>query len=207
MVNQNALVQPIVVHRSGTHEDAVHAAALASVTAFMKHRDDPNWGPWLDSSFTKTVRRAKTHTLFTTAVASAACAVQTLNQASAAAFAPVQYHQMPRQVRKLQVADLCLPLSQWPTPDTTAGPVLTVNEDLGMSTGKTAAQAAHALFSWFVSLTPVEQSNWFYSGRAFTVTGQPAAPFQKTLDDAKVIIRDAGHTEIPAGSATVVVTT
>lgn len=52
------LVQPIVLLRSGSHEDAVRCVAEASLRAYVSAPDLPEWRQWLAGSFTKTVRRA-----------------------------------------------------------------------------------------------------------------------------------------------------
>lgn len=206
-MDDTSLVQPIVLRRSGTHENATRAAALASVTAWYKHADDPAWDAWLAQRFTKTVRRARNDNQFATAVSSAPCAAQIINDASAAAFVPVTYLDMPRHISKLQVSNLELPRTAWEAPDRDSGPVLVVNEALPMSTGKTAAQAAHALFAWLLTLTTTEQARWFQTGRNFSVTGAGSDQFAQARSEATVAIRDAGFTEIEAGSCTVVVTT
>ena len=51
------LVQPIVLLRSGSHEDAVRCVAEASLRAYVSAPDLPDWEAWLAGSSTKTVRR------------------------------------------------------------------------------------------------------------------------------------------------------
>jgi hypothetical protein len=52
------LVQPIILLRSGSHEDAIRCVAEASLRAYVSAPDLPEWEQWLAGSFTKKVRRA-----------------------------------------------------------------------------------------------------------------------------------------------------
>jgi len=86
-----------------------------------------------------------------------------------------------------------------------------VNEELGMSAGKIAAQAAHAATMMMVHyLLNDEQyreafETWFSQGQTKIVLRGREEDLQRLGREGFVSIRDAGHTEIPAGSLTVVV--
>ena len=206
-------VQPIVVLRSGTHEDAVRAVALASVLAWvntaMRKDSNPeampgvaNWQPWLAGRFAKSVRRAKAGQF--AALVPHASSVVECGDAKAAAFAPTTYPDMDPAIAKLQVSGTDFVRSQWQANDG-HGPLVLVNEGLGMSTGKTAAQAAHGLFRWFLNLDSNERDNWIAGRCPFALMGVSGQAFEKGTEHAAVVIRDAGFTEIAPGSATVTV--
>lgn len=205
MVESDSRVQPIVLLRAGTHEDAVRAVALASVTAYLQTADDPAWTDWLAARFTKTVRRAKAG-LFAQ-ITPLAAAHATVGEAQALALVPVSYDEMADSVRKCQVAGTELPRLGWPQANGHGPlhPQIAINEDLGMSTGKTAAQAAHGLFAWFLRLADADRAAWLAQGAPFGLTGLDKAAFAEHARDARVIINDAGFTEVTPGSATVIV--
>ena len=68
-----------------------------------------------------------------------------------------------------------------------------------MSTGKTAAQAAHALILHYETLDAPERDSWVAAGMPATVT----EPGDYQDIPARIEIRDAGFTEIEPGSSTV----
>lgn len=202
-------VQPIVLLRAGTHEDAVRAAAVASVTAWVAAPDHPGWEPWLATGFAKSVRRAKPAQF--EALRSAALSEYGRGDARALAFAPVAYDEMPRELGRLQVSGTDLERAGWdsPAPDVPAGtlvPEIVMNEGLGMTTGKACAQAAHALFVWAACADPDRLSAWVAAGGPVSVTGLGKAAFEAAADGpCAVVISDAGHTEIDPGSTTALV--
>lgn len=194
------LVQPIVLLSAGAHEDACRAVALASVTAWLAHHEHPSWELWLAGRFTKTVRRAKNEHALNRALDAGPAVVERVGQAAAAAFVPTTYYEMDRYVRKLQVTGLDLPRQEVPDVPDHDGPLLLVNADLGMSPGKTAAQVAHGLCGWLLSLDEADRTDWFYSGRHFDQAETTAGCIERT---SGLSIRDAGFTEVRPGSATV----
>lgn len=192
-------MQPIVLLARGTHADACRAVALASVTAWMAHHEHPSWELWLAGRFTKTVRRAKNENALTRALDTGPAVVERVGEAAAAALVPTTYYEMDRFVRKLQVTGLDLPREP-ATVTAVGGPTVLVNTDLGVSTGKTAAQVAHGLFAWLLSLDGSARVDWLYGGRQLTVREVSANEVAETVGLA---IHDAGFTEVAPGSATV----
>lgn len=193
------LVQPIVMLSRGSHADACRAAALASVTAWLAHHEHPSWEPWLAGRFTKTVRRAKNEHALSRALDTGPAVVERVAEAAAAALVPTTYYEMDRFVRKLQVTGL--DLSREPgSAAVDGGPTILVNADLGMSTGKTAAQVSHGLFAWLLTLDETARMDWFYSGRRFGLAEVSAA---EVTGAAGLAVHDAGLTEVVPGSATV----
>lgn len=152
--DDDRLVQPILVTLTGTHVETIHAAAAASCSMWLDFAagGDPTrvdvWARWLSGAFTKTVRRVKqlpapyvldgAHTR--TAVS---------GKAAAMAFDPMLPESFARPVRRAQVQGTQARLSgaEWPAAGTkhaTAMVQVLVRGSLRMSTGKAAAQAAHA---------------------------------------------------------------
>lgn len=97
-----------------------------------------------------------------------------------------------------------------------AGPtklVLVVNQGLKMGKGKVAAQAGHACVHALLGLEEAHHGvldAWLSSGqRKICVKGQDAdhlLALQSSAQQAGLptsLVRDAGHTQIPAGSLTV----
>ena len=72
-----------------------------------------------------------------------------------------------------------------------------------MSTGKSAAQAAHALFAWVLESKPAVVEAWVAGGFPLGVAVLPAKEFRKgARKSAGPVIQDAGRTEIEPGSTT-----
>lgn len=198
-------VQPIALLRSGTHEDAVRAVALASVMAYALHPEEPQWDRWLSGPFAKSVRRAKKRGPFEAVAAISAARVH-VGEAEAAAFIPTTYPEMDPALAKLQVSGTNFERTgRWVAPAVEGGPRMFVNESLGMSTGKTAAQAAHGLFAWYERLDYDRRTAWVEAGAPFSLTSVPEDQFTGVANDAYVLIEDAGRTEIKKDSATVAV--
>lgn len=190
-------VQPIVLARSGCHEDAVRCAAEASVAAFDACPDLPEWGLWLSGPFTKTVRRARPAE-YEKARACGAAAEVGHGDARALGFRPVPADALPRPIGRLQVSGTELPRRGWPNPNPDCRLLVAVNETLTMSTGKTAAQAAHGLFAARL-----------HAGRPLppaAFIGVDRDRFDDLAARAIIVIRDAGRTEIAPHSPTIAVT-
>lgn len=199
-------VQPIVllVDKSApaAHRDAVAAAAIASVCAYAHTPDSPAWDNWLYGRFTKTVRRAGP-VVFDRLAAAAPSGQVAVGGARALAYEPVSYDEMPRNLAKLQVSGTQLPDSE-PVPPEEGAPVILLNEDLQMSTGKASAQAAHALLSWYLQLAAPERQQWHDAGSPASVRFIPAEQFRQRADaeGSGPLIVDAGMTEIAPDTAT-----
>ena len=208
MSGYTGLLQPIVVRRTGTHEQMVEAAARASVAAWLADPDNPAWVPWLAGSFGKSVRRARPvevekareHLLVSVRV----------GEAEAFAGLPVTREDMPAPIRKLQVSGTDAERAGWVLPtDRPLGPYIAVNLGANMTTGKTCAQVAHGLFAWALKQTPETLSAWQGAGMPFFVseaTQEKFDGFRRYSSDLSILIEDAGHTEVAPGTATVLVT-
>ncbi|MBD8045190.1 hypothetical protein H9638_15370 [Arthrobacter sp. Sa2BUA2] len=198
-------VQPILLRvdkeEPAAHCDAIAAAAVAGVLAYANRTGDAAWEDWVTGRFTKTVRRAGPKP-FAKLCAQAPSGIVQIGAAEAAAFEPQRYEDMPRALRALQVSGTQLPVTE-PAPAAAGSPLIILNRDLSMSTGKAAAQAAHALLAWFLELDAGQQQAW---------AAQPGAAVQEVPQrgfsalhghrGAGPLIVDAGLTEIDPGTAT-----
>lgn len=82
-------------------------------------------------------------------------------------------------------------------------PLSVLNEDLGMSTGKVAAQAAHALFAWFLDLDVRAREVWSLDPRALVAFNDRLKFTRaKQFEAPESVIVDAGLTEIAAHCTT-----
>jgi peptidyl-tRNA hydrolase len=208
MSNPTEYIQPIMllVDKSDPADeaDAIRAVALASVRIYAVDRAYgnahlPMWTEWLAGPFAKSVRRADPST-FRKALDQLDpndCVHVTVGTAQAVAYRPVRATEMPKPLKRLQVSGTELTRDAKEAP-VNAGPTIVLNDSLGMSTGKAAAQAAHALFLWFLHQNPD------------TVRGDanirflPEAEFTALIasSGSQHVIEDAGRTEIEPGSVT-----
>ncbi|MCC9198567.1 aminoacyl-tRNA hydrolase [Arthrobacter sp. zg-Y820] len=199
-------VQPIVLlvdkEDPAAHLDAVAAAAAASVSAYARRESDDAWENWVFGRFTKTVRRAGPKA-FEKLAAHAPSGTVVVGQAKAVAFEPVTYEEMPKALRALQVSGTQLPDGE-PAPGTADAPVIVLNADLEMSTGKAGAQAAHALLTWYLTLSTEERISWCDGGCRARVRPAAGADFSALAAAAGAgpLIVDAGLTEIAPNTAT-----
>lgn len=204
-------VQPIVIlvdrDEPAAADDVIAAAALASTRILERDIDRAGgrdnlgytWDAWLAQSFTKSIRRADAkalkriigeygeHNLYFH---------QNIGNAEALAFRPVQDDQMPPLLRRLQVTGTELPESQ-PAEADAGADVIVLRSDIGMSTGKAAAQAAHALMSRTLSSGTRADGARIVWAESHT--------FDRILDLAGTrtnAIVDAGRTEINPGTTT-----
>jgi hypothetical protein len=197
-----SLVQTIVV-KPATHFETIAAAALASGVA-LAHADvttDP-WSGWLAGSFTKSVRRVKRPIeLLHVRQLELARVEIAVGDAIGIAFAPQSYDDAPRALSKLQVSGL--DVAETSDRFSHAGaitPRIEINSDVTMTTGKTAAQVAHALGAWLLSQPLVTRQLWAVKpGLALE-----EVKFSENAADERSIINivDHGLTEIAPGSPT-----
>jgi peptidyl-tRNA hydrolase len=191
-----------------SHHDAIHAAALASVNAYAEGRPDGDpredaWTHWLSGSFTKSVRRADAKT-FAKLTAEFGQPVATVGKAQAMAFKPMPYEELPKTLARLQVSGTNLPVIDSERERPAHAATIVLNSALGMTTGKAAAQASHALMAWYLALEPEARREWLAAGTPSAVRFAPAGPFESTSQWAigESRIRDNGLTEIAPGTMT-----
>lgn len=208
------LVQPIVVTATGSHEETVRAVAAASALASV-HLDSPAWTPWLEHSFAKTVRRVKNlnrlwrvsddmralgHGSF-----EYSCGGPFAGTAGvyAKAFAPLPAAELPKPVSRLWVSGFDRERSGcWPEMLVHADVMVVLNGGIPMTTGKAAAQAAHALTGWLLAADGEARDRFVTGQSSFRLVEEPTDVFDRLWPHAAAAIADAGHTEVAPGSRT-----
>lgn len=198
------LVQPIIlfVDREDPASEAhgIAAAALASVQAYLRDPENPDWQMWADGAFAKSVRRADAKMFSKVIAAFPDHVLAEVGEGRAAGLPPMPADELPKLLAKLQVSGTQLPKGG-PLPPQPLTIVL--NGSLEMSTGKAAAQAAHALFAWVLESKPALVEAWMANGFPLGVMELPAKEFRKgARKSSGPVIQDAGRTEIEPGSTT-----
>ncbi|MFE2022937.1 peptidyl-tRNA hydrolase [Streptomyces sp. NPDC059499] len=205
-------VLPLVVHIEKTdppaRTDALRTAARAVLTMLSDERSlgEGEWAQlmrdWQDARIRKVVRRAR-GAEWRKASALPGITV-TGEQAEVRVFPPVPLDGWPKELAKLQVSGTDLDDPVPPAVPDGTGPVLWLNPELGMSAGKTMAQAGHgAQLAWW-ELSETERKAWREAGFPLSV-GTPAPDRWRELTVSGLpVVRDAGFTEIAPGSCTVV---
>lgn len=197
-------VQPIVVDRTGDHLGVLACAAAASALVRHHHPDQPEWLAWEADNVAKTVRRATPRAYESARASVDVFAEVTCEGARAYALLPHPADDLPRAIARMQVSGTELPREPRHLP-TRAGFTVALNRALGMTTGKAAAQAAHAVHEYVTHhLTPAERARWAENPAEFRVVEPDWDAFRTLAAVAVVTIRDAGHTEIAPGSLTAV---
>ena len=130
--------------------------------------------------------------------------------ASVRALPPGPVAELPPEVAKLQVGgtDLDDPRRRRDLliPDAWAGVLIAVTPAVAMTTGKAAAQCGHAAQLALDSMPAVRAAAWSAAGYPVAVRHPDPAAWAALQAWAPVQVCDAGHTEIPAGTATVLAT-
>lgn len=198
-------VQPIAVLKTGSHWATIKAAAAASVLAYLNDAERaPQWDEWLAGPFAKSVRRTDEAGLRKARSVEPHAEVR-IGDAVALATRPYMYADLPKALARMQVAGTDLPREEAPE---VSDPLFTVflTETHAMTTGKSAAQVAHATFLVVRDhLTPAAQAQWLADPSRFDVVPtHPGALRSLARQGAPVVIHDAGHTEVGANTLTAV---
>lgn len=194
-------VQTILVTHHGSHLETIHAVATASARSLHlsgdpARADQHPWREWLEGAYTKVVKRTSEakirgihaelggtlgqdpHTGFTV------CALPPMDDT------PEHRRRLPGQLsieRSKPEPQTELPPGCW----------IVLHGELGMSTGKASAQAAHAhtlaALQGF-ALDPDVEVAWASAALFRHLQGREA--------DVMVRVRDNGLTEIPEGAST-----
>ncbi|MEI5521122.1 peptidyl-tRNA hydrolase [Streptomyces brasiliscabiei] len=188
--------------------DALETAARAVLVMLSDARalGDGEWAEamrsWQDARIRKVVRRARgaewrrAEALPGITVAGKSAEVRV--------FPPVPLDGWPKDLARLQVSGTDLDDPEPPADADPAAPVLWLNPEVAMSAGKAMAQAGHgAQLAWW-DLDATARAAWRDAG--FPLAVRTAAPAHwRTLTTAGLpVVRDAGFTEIAAGSVTVI---
>lgn len=198
------LVQPIILRIDkedpSSEDEALSAAARAAVIAYLSSPEDPNWGIWAQQAFAKSVRRANPKIFAKVLQMFPEAMVSEVGKAQAVGLPPLLANDLPKLIAKLQVSGTQLPAS---SEVLRSKITIAVNDELEMSTGKAAAQSAHALFAWLMQADAAGIEYWLSQKAPVGIRHLDRAEFLKLSDMAAgPVIQDAGRTEIEPGSMT-----
>src|ERR1700722_16685594 len=124
--------------------------------------------------------------------------------AEARVYPPVPVDDWPTELARLQVSgtDFEDPAPPGDAPD--GVPVLWLNPELPMSTGKAMAQVGHgAQLAWW-ELAPTDRSKWKAVEFDLRVRTAGVGQWKELLASGLPVVTDGGFTEVAPGSATVV---
>lgn len=189
--------------------DALQTAARAVLSLLSDERataEDGAWhaavSGWEDARIRKVVRRARGAEW--RRVQELDGITVTGRTAEVRVFPPVPLDGWPREIAKLQVSGTELDDPEPPAEPQPGSPVLWLNPAVEMSAGKAMAQAGHgAQLAWW-SLSDAERSAWREAGFEVSVRTAGPARWDRLAGSGLPVVRDAGFTEIAAGSCTVV---
>ncbi len=182
----------------------LEAAAAAALAVCLDPRADAEWHEalttWVASRIRKIARRARG--AHWAAVQELPGVTVTVGEAQARALVPGPVDDVPKVVSRLQIGGTELEPDD-PGPPPPGVPVIHVNAALEMTVGKAAAQVGHASMLYAAAQGLVEVP-------AFAVrdAGPDAWPGLCHAVEAgeAVAVRDAGFTEVAAGTVTCIVT-
>jgi peptidyl-tRNA hydrolase len=200
---------PIVVRvEKGAEPDAT-AVAEAVAIAVVRLLDDPRTGPdgqwwapverWLDGRIRKVARRAR-GARWQAVTALPGISVEHRG-ATARAFVPTPTDAVPAEIAKLQVSGLQLPLGA-PSPERQGALVVAVTPNVDLSPLKAAVQVAHAAQLARTAMSRRALQRWRDAGFDVRLVRPEPALWARFAGAAKVVVRDAGYTEVPPGTRT-----
>ncbi|WP_141308236.1 peptidyl-tRNA hydrolase [Streptomyces spinoverrucosus] len=188
--------------------DALETAARAVLVMLSDERSlgDGEWAQavrdWQDARIRKVVRRAR-GAEWRRAEALPGITV-TGKSAEVRVFPPVPLDGWPKELARLQVSGTDLDDPEPPVEADASAPVLWLNPEIEMSAGKAMAQAGHgAQLAWW-ELPDEERAAWRDAGFPLAVRIADPTRWGRLTTSGLPLVRDAGYTEIPAGSCTVV---
>ena len=154
---------------------------------------------WLDGRIRKVARRAR-GARWAATVALPGVTV-THDGADVRAFLPTATDAVPPEIAKLQVAGLDLPPGE-PSPPQPGELSIALTPHVAMSPLKAAVQAAHAAQLAYSTMSDDELSSWRAVDFEVRISYPDAATWASLASSARVVVRDAGFTEIPPGTRT-----
>lgn len=120
------------------------------------------------------------------------------------AFIPSAVGEVPHEIAKLQIKGTDLEATE-DLPLDPHAPTIYVDEGLGMSLGKAAAQVGHASMLLAAASDPVWVARWAHAGFPLNVREVAREEFERHCrTEGAVPVRDAGFTEVAPGSITTV---
>jgi peptidyl-tRNA hydrolase len=208
---QYALPLVVLVERANppARTDALEGAARAVLEFLSDPRvtePDGEWAAaaraWEDARIRKVVRRARGAAWERARALPGITVVQ--GTAEVRVYPPVPVDDWPADLAKLQVSgtDFEDPTPPGDVPD--GVPVLWLNPELPMSTGKAMAQVGHgAQLAWW-ELAPTDRSKWKDVEFDLRVRTAGVGQWKELLASGLPVVTDGGFTEVAPGSATVV---
>jgi peptidyl-tRNA hydrolase len=194
-----ALISVVNVKSAGelNEELLVQAYSNALLQLFSSREGDIQEAlqQWVAGRIRKITKRAKNSAWNT--VTENTVFIGSVDGVQVAVFPPMRMSTQPEYLRKLQVSGLTAPFLNTAIPDADQL-TITVDESLGMSTGKTLAQAGHAVQLFLAHGELLKVEDWLQHGASVALVKAT----KLNADTADVFIQDAGFTEIPAGSIT-----
>lgn len=122
---------------------------------------------------------------------------------SVRAFVPSAVGEVPHEIAKLQIRGTQLDDAA-PVPLNPTAPTIVIDQALGMSAGKAAAQVGHASMLYAARLELGAAREWAAAGFPLNVREVGARAFADYAQSAGAVpVRDAGFTEVAPGSVTV----
>jgi peptidyl-tRNA hydrolase len=204
----------LAVHaeKSGPPGHSAVCAAAAMAVARVLTEPDEQWRAavrrWESGPVRKVTRRARG--VRWTAVRRLPGVTVEWAGAEVRAFVPGPVTRVPPELAKLQVAGLDLPEDPVGADDADDAPeppyaAIALNPDLRMSTGKAAAQCGHAAHLLVRLAAEPDRSAWIAAGVPVRIVhSDGAGAWSRAVAGAAVAVRDAGFTEVPAGTMTAV---
>ena len=189
--------------------DALEAAARAVLEFLSDPRvtdADGEWAAaaraWEDARIRKVVRRARGAAWERARALPGITVVQ--GTAEVRVYPPVPVDDWPADLARLQVSGTDLADATPPGDVTDGMPVLWLNPELPMSTGKAMAQVGHgAQLAWW-ELAPTDRSKWKAVEFDLLVRTAGVGQWKELLVSGLPVVTDGGFTEVAPGSATVV---
>lgn len=182
--------------------DALEAAARAALFISYDVRRYTLWAKefdlWLDGKWRKITKRAKGKDW--AGIQKLAGVTLKVRTAELRVLVPMEISQSPTVIAKLQVAGLELPMVENAVKEKYQ---IAISPYLEMSTGKKMAQAGHGSMALANRLSAQELSAWQKAGFPLSIIFPNKKEWDELREKATVVIRDAGFTEIAAGSETV----
>lgn len=205
-------VLPLVVRIEKTappaRTDALETAARAVLVMLSDERStgEGEWAramrDWEDARIRKVVRRAR-GAEWRRAEGLPGITV-TGDTAEVRVFPPVPLDGWPKELAKLQVSGTELDDPAEPPAPASGQPVLWLNPELHMSTGKEMAQVGHGAQLLWWALGDADREAWRAAGFPLAVRTAEPARWAELTTSGRPVVRDAGFTEIAPGSCTVV---
>jgi peptidyl-tRNA hydrolase len=201
----------LAVHAEKTDPPARGAVCAATAMAVVRVLTEPDeqWREavrrWESGPVRKVTRRARG--VRWTAVQRLPGVTVEWAGAEVRAFVPGPVTRVSPELAKLQVAGLDLPEDPSGTDDAPDPPyaVIALNPNVRMSTGKAAAQSGHAAHLLVRLAAEPDRSAWLAAGAPVRIIHpKDAEAWSRAVAGAAVAVRDAGFTEVPAGTMTAV---